>query len=123
MNIRTIVLVILGLVLVSAIVLSTTALASVLILGDLHWKRVVLAAGCWPLAAGSWLHRCNNVSRRRQETHTRRPSSVRQILCGGPPAAISQSRSTERHDPGVMPAISSAKAWQCRGFSLSPWPM
>ena len=81
MNIRTIVLVILGLVLVSAIVLSTTALASVLILGDFHWKRVVVAAGF--LAAGSWLHRCNNVSRRRQKTHTRRPSSVRQMLCGG----------------------------------------
>ena len=52
MNIRTIVLVILGLVLVSAIVLSTTALASVLILGDLHWKRVVLAAGLWLLVLG-----------------------------------------------------------------------
>jgi type IV secretory pathway TrbD component len=50
MNIRTIVLVILGLVLVSAIVLSTTALAAVLILGDLHWKRVLLAFGCWFLA-------------------------------------------------------------------------
>ena len=45
MNIRTIVLVMLGLVLVSAIVLSTTALASVLILGDFHWKRVAVAAG------------------------------------------------------------------------------
>jgi hypothetical protein len=52
MNIRTIVLVILGLVLVSAIVLSTTALASVLILGDFHWKRVVLAAGLWLLVLG-----------------------------------------------------------------------
>ena len=52
MNIRTIVLVILGLVLVSAIVLSTTALASVLILGDFHWKRVVVAAGFWLLVLG-----------------------------------------------------------------------
>src|ERR1700736_6976581 len=54
MNIRTIVLVILGLVLVSAIVLSTTALASILILGDFHWKRAVLAAGLWLLASGCW---------------------------------------------------------------------
>jgi amino acid permease len=54
MNVRTIVLVFLGLVLMSAIVLSTTALASVLILGDLHWKRVVVAAGFWLLAFGCW---------------------------------------------------------------------
>jgi len=52
MNIRTIVLVILGLVLVSAIVLSTTALASVLVLGDFHGKRVVVAAGFWLLVLG-----------------------------------------------------------------------
>jgi hypothetical protein len=52
MNIRTIVLVILGLVLVSAIVLSTTALASVLILGDFHWKRVVVGAAFWLLVLG-----------------------------------------------------------------------
>jgi hypothetical protein len=52
MNIRPIVLVILGLVLVSAIVLSTTALASVLILGDLHWKRVVVGAAFWLLVLG-----------------------------------------------------------------------
>jgi hypothetical protein len=52
MNIRTIVLVMLGLVLVSAIVLSTTALASVLILGDFHWKRVAVAAGFWLLVLG-----------------------------------------------------------------------
>jgi hypothetical protein len=52
MNIRTIVLVILGLVLASVVVLSTTALASVLILGDFHWKRAVLAAGLWLLILG-----------------------------------------------------------------------
>ena len=53
MNIRTIVLVILGLVLVSAIVLSTTALASVLILGgEFHWKRVVVSAAFWLLVLG-----------------------------------------------------------------------
>ena len=52
MTIRTIVLVILGLVLASLIVLSTTALASVLILGDFHWKRAVLAAGLWLLILG-----------------------------------------------------------------------
>jgi hypothetical protein len=52
MNVRTIVLVFLGLVLMSAIVLSTTALASVLILGALHWKKVVLAAALWLLILG-----------------------------------------------------------------------
>ena len=52
MNIRNIVLVILGLVLVSAIVLSTTTLASILILGDFHWKKVVVAAGFWLLVLG-----------------------------------------------------------------------
>ena len=54
MNIRTIVLVILGLVLASVIVLSTTALASVLILGALHWKWVLLAGGSWLLLL-SWI--------------------------------------------------------------------
>jgi hypothetical protein len=52
MNIRTIVLVILGLVLVSAIVLSTTALTSVVILGDFHWKKAALGAGLWLLILG-----------------------------------------------------------------------
>jgi hypothetical protein len=52
MNVRTIVLVFLGLVLMSAIVLSTTALASVLILGDLHWKRVVVGAAFWLVVLG-----------------------------------------------------------------------
>ena len=42
MNITTILLAILGLVLVTTIVLSATALASVLILGALHWKWVLL---------------------------------------------------------------------------------
>jgi hypothetical protein len=51
MNIRTIVLVILGMVLVSAIV-STTALTSVVILGDFHWKKVALGAGLWLLVLG-----------------------------------------------------------------------
>ena len=46
MKIRTIVLVILGLVLVSAIVLSTTALASVLILGDFRGWWWLLVLGC-----------------------------------------------------------------------------
>jgi hypothetical protein len=52
MNVRTIVLVFLGLVLMSAIVLSTTALASVLILGDFHWKRVVVGAAFWLVVLG-----------------------------------------------------------------------
>jgi hypothetical protein len=53
-NITTILLVILGLVLVMTIVLSATALASVLIVGALHWKGVVLAAGLWLLLL-SWI--------------------------------------------------------------------
>ena len=52
MNIRTIVLVILGMVLVSAMVLSTTALTSVVILGDFHWKKVALGVGLWLLVLG-----------------------------------------------------------------------
>jgi hypothetical protein len=51
-NIPAILLVILGLVLVTTIVLSATALASVLILGALYWKWVVLAAGLWLLLLG-----------------------------------------------------------------------
>ena len=54
MNITAILLVILGLVLVTTIVLSATALASVLILGALYWKWVVLAAGLWLLLLG-WI--------------------------------------------------------------------
>ena len=54
MNITTILLVILGSVLVTTIVLSATALASVLILGAVHWKWVVLAAGLWLLLL-SWI--------------------------------------------------------------------
>ena len=53
-NITTILLVILGSVLVTTIVLSATALASVLILGAVHWKWVVLAAGLWLLLL-SWI--------------------------------------------------------------------
>jgi hypothetical protein len=53
-NITAILLVILGLVLVTTIVLSATALASVLILGALYWKWVVLAAGLWLLLLG-WI--------------------------------------------------------------------
>jgi hypothetical protein len=53
-NITTILLVILGLVLVTTIVLLATALASVLILGALHWKWVVLATGLWLLLL-SWI--------------------------------------------------------------------
>ena len=53
-NITTILLAILGLVLVTTIVLSATALASVLILGALHWKWVLLAAGSWLLLL-SWI--------------------------------------------------------------------
>ena len=53
-NIPAILLVILGLVLVTTIVLSATALASVLILGALYWKWVVLAAGLWLLLLG-WI--------------------------------------------------------------------
>ena len=52
-NITTILLAILGLVLVTTIVLSATALASVLVLGALHWKWVLLAAGSWLLLL-SW---------------------------------------------------------------------
>ena len=54
MNITTVLLVILGLVLVTTIVLSATALASVLILGALHWKWVLLAGGSWLLLL-SWI--------------------------------------------------------------------
>jgi hypothetical protein len=50
-NITTILL---GLVLVTTMVLSATALASVLILGALHWKWVLLAAGSWLLLL-SWI--------------------------------------------------------------------
>ena len=53
-NITTILLAILGLVLVTTIVLSATALASVLILGALYWKWVLLAAGSWLLLL-SWI--------------------------------------------------------------------
>jgi len=35
-----------------------------------------------------------DVSRRRQETHTRRPSSVRQMLCAGCLPRVNQSCST-----------------------------
>jgi len=73
MNIRTIVLVILGLVLVSAIVLSTTALASVLILGDLHWKRVVVAAGFWLLVLGCIAATMNRSGVKRRTTGGHRP--------------------------------------------------
>ena len=54
MNITTILLAILGLVLVTTIVLSATALASVLILDALHWKWVLLVAGSWLLLL-SWI--------------------------------------------------------------------
>ena len=54
MNITTVLLAILGLVLVTTIVLSATALASVLILGALHWKWVLLAAVSW-LPILSWI--------------------------------------------------------------------
>jgi hypothetical protein len=50
----TILLVILGLVLVTTIVLAATTLASVLILGALHWEWVVPAAGLWLLLL-SWI--------------------------------------------------------------------
>jgi hypothetical protein len=63
-NITTILLVILGLVLVTTIVLSATALASVLILGALHLKWVVLAAGLWLLLL-SWIVVIGYRSRRR----------------------------------------------------------
>jgi hypothetical protein len=53
-NITTILLAILGLVLVTTIVLSASALASVLILGALYWKWVLLAAGSWLLLL-SWI--------------------------------------------------------------------
>jgi hypothetical protein len=53
-NITTILLAILGLVLVTIIVVSATARASVLILGALHWKWVLLAAGSWLLLL-SWI--------------------------------------------------------------------
>jgi hypothetical protein len=54
MNITTILLVILGLVLVVAFVLTVTALASVLILGAFQWKWVLLAGGSWLLLL-SWI--------------------------------------------------------------------
>ena len=54
MNITTVLLAILGLVLVTTIVLSATALASVLILVALHWKCVLLSAGSWLLLL-SWI--------------------------------------------------------------------
>ena len=73
MNIRTIVLVILGLVLVSAIVLSTTALASVLILGDFHWKRVVVAAGFWLLVLGCIAATMYRVGVKRRTPGSHRP--------------------------------------------------
>jgi hypothetical protein len=63
-NIPTILLVILGLVLVTTIVLSATALASVLILGVVDWKWVVLAAGLWLLLL-SWMVVIGYRSRRR----------------------------------------------------------
>jgi hypothetical protein len=53
-NITTILLAILGLVLVTTIVLSATALASILILGALNWKWVLLAGGLWLLLL-SWI--------------------------------------------------------------------
>jgi hypothetical protein len=49
MNLTTILLAILGLVLVVTIVLSATALASLLLLGAFHWKWVLLATGSWLL--------------------------------------------------------------------------
>ena len=73
MNIRTIVLVILGLVLVSAIVLSTTALASVLILGALHWKKVVLAAALWLLILGCIAATLNRGGVKRRTAGGHRP--------------------------------------------------
>ena len=66
MNIRTIVVVILGLVLVSAIILSITALTSVVILGDFHWKKAVFGAGVWLLILGwiaATMYRCGVKTR------------------------------------------------------------
>jgi membrane protein implicated in regulation of membrane protease activity len=64
MNITTIALVILGLVLVSAIVLSATALASVVILGAPHWNWVLPLAGFWLLAGIIATMRRSGVKRR-----------------------------------------------------------
>jgi hypothetical protein len=61
-DITTTLLVVLGLVLVTTIVLSATALASVLIVGGLHW--MVLAAGLWLLLL-SWIVAIGYRGRRR----------------------------------------------------------
>ena len=68
MNITTIALGILGLVLVSAIVLSATALASVVILGAPHWNWVLPVAGFWLLILAGIIAtlRRSRVKRRRQ---------------------------------------------------------
>jgi hypothetical protein len=129
MNIRTIVLVILGLVLVSAIVLSTTALASVLILGDFHWKRVVVAAGFWLLVFGCWflaasLQQC--IAAASKDAHPaaiiREANAVRRVSCLHVDARIQEQRdakSRNQQPRRVSPEMASKPRDVCHGALLS----
>jgi hypothetical protein len=54
LNIPTIALVIIGMVITSVVVLSATALASVVILGTLDWTWALPVAGVWLLGLGGF---------------------------------------------------------------------